>query len=586
MASPANPPSASSPQTWRPVKTSQLPKGLELLADGGVRCGGQLLPGHVGFSNVSFEGMEVSKSPGPHVKLQVATDDGEYRYRFKDGKWYEPTAAAMPSEAPKVEATPAPRTQRIKLGYLVRRYWKWGMFALTALVIVAVTLRIRRLSEERLSGTVSDAERKILDALRGSETSTREELDAVSQELDRTLAELTGLKSDFSSHRDQLAQEKAEQREKAEQQAKELPQQSARGSGTAAGDSTKSLISDLQDTQAKVARLKSEFADLQVRIAEEESLRGARIARDGYLEAQRQADELLRDHDELATEVKAWHETIPPLRTNHAGRKLASQEESVRFFVAEYDKRRSSPESVAALRSEIQQIADFIRDTLASGPVSPPTDLKERLSAKRTEIEALLTEYRDSRRQIMALIERSADSAEVTLEQAIQKLALEDAEQRARAVAAEVEDVNRRRDELESERAREAAEGRLAQEAEQAEHDENLAEAKSGKVHTALKFFFTPGYLQPCTNGVERTTKKQPISLSGLQAVGALNDSTQGIQKLYFVVCHDQDKDRPRWGTETNVEFIDSKEFERLRTAQDYLLRLGDVLVELELLSP
>jgi hypothetical protein len=186
----------------------------------------------------------------------------------------------------------------------------------------------------------------------------------------------------------------------------------------------------------------------------------------------------------------------------------------------------------------------------------------------------------------LALIERSTASAPETLNQAIQKLALDDAEKSTRVVAAEIEDVNRRRNELQAQRAKEAAEEKLAREVEQAEHDQKLAEAKSSKVRSSLRFFFTPGYLQPCANGVERTPHKKPISLSGLQAVGALDDSTKGLQKLYFVVCHGQDKDRPRWGTETNVEFIPSKEFERLRTAQNYLRRLGDALVELELLSP
>jgi hypothetical protein len=238
------------------------------------------------------------------------------------------------------------------------------------------------------------------------------------------------------------------------------------------------------------------------------------------------------------------------------------------------------------MRRQIQEIAEFIKTTLASGPVSPPTDLVERLAAKRAELDALLTEYRNSRRETLALVERSPAPAAETLNQAIQKLALEDAEERARAVAAAVVDVNRKRNELQAGRAREAAEEKLAREAEQAEHDANLAEAKRADVRSSLQFFFTPGYLQPGASGVHRTTKKQPISFSGLQAIGALQDSTQGLQKLYFVVCHDQDKDRPRWGTESNVEFIDRKEFERLQTAQEYLRRLGDALVELKLLAP
>jgi hypothetical protein len=71
-----------------------------------------------------------------------------------------------------------------------------------------------------------------------------------------------------------------------------------------------------------------------------------------------------------------------------------------------------------------------------------------------------------------------------------------------------------------------------------------------------------------------------------LRASGALEPTNHGIEKLLTIVTEFPSDDRQNWGFPRHVFRLSTPQVEKLSTAQDYLRRLGPVLVELELLDP
>ena len=117
------------------------------------------------------------------------------------------------------------------------------------------------------------------------------------------------------------------------------------------------------------------------------------------------------------------------------------------------------------------------------------------------------------------------------------------------------------------------------------------AEAQTAEVKTALRSFISPGRWE-VTPGfsfkLSSDTTPRPMSLSALQKAGCLEDSQKGIEKLWFAAACNHDKMRPRWPLLRNPEkaFQDEAKLKQVKTAQDYLIRLGPFLVELGLLQP
>jgi hypothetical protein len=120
------------------------------------------------------------------------------------------------------------------------------------------------------------------------------------------------------------------------------------------------------------------------------------------------------------------------------------------------------------------------------------------------------------------------------------------------------------------------------------------AEAQTAAVKAALAPFITPGMWQVGPGFGPRIisgTTPRPMSLSALQQSGCLEDSTHGLVRLWYVASSSYDKMRPRWpilGNPRNptMELQDPNKLNRVKTAQDYLNRLGPTMVELGILDP
>jgi len=93
----------------------------------------------------------------------------------------------------------------------------------------------------------------------------------------------------------------------------------------------------------------------------------------------------------------------------------------------------------------------------------------------------------------------------------------------------------------------------IADEKAKVERERLLKKAKTNEVKQALAPFLTPGYHQPARQSggavfMVRAVKKEPISLSKLQAIGGLEQTITGLQELAGVACNKDDDLRPRWG--------------------------------------
>lgn len=116
-----------------------------------------------------------------------------------------------------------------------------------------------------------------------------------------------------------------------------------------------------------------------------------------------------------------------------------------------------------------------------------------------------------------------------------------------------------------------------------AEKARKTALAQSSDVKEALKPFTTPGYHRWRASD---TMDRQPVSLKALQATGALDPSTQGLNKLLDIGLDKGDKERPRFGYPGSWNKMNPSQKEELKKIQGYLIDLGEVMVELGMLAP
>jgi len=125
---------------------------------------------------------------------------------------------------------------------------------------------------------------------------------------------------------------------------------------------------------------------------------------------------------------------------------------------------------------------------------------------------------------------------------------------------------------------------RVADQQEEARKIELRRKAQDPHIQGLLAPFTTPGYRQYRSTSPER----QPFSYTQLQSCGALAPTMTGLHRLAELGIADLYRERPRWkvrgGLQAWSKFPES--IEQIKEAQEALIELGPVLVELNLLSP
>ncbi len=69
-------------------------------------------------------------------------------------------------------------------------------------------------------------------------------------------------------------------------------------------------------------------------------------------------------------------------------------------------------------------------------------------------------------------------------------------------------------------------------------------------------------------------------------AGGALQPTVGGLHKLMKLGRDKKDEERPRWGYPQRINKLSSEQRDELKRAQEYLIDLGVVMVELGMLAP
>lgn len=111
-----------------------------------------------------------------------------------------------------------------------------------------------------------------------------------------------------------------------------------------------------------------------------------------------------------------------------------------------------------------------------------------------------------------------------------------------------------------------------------------IAEATSARVQDLLAPLFAVSYYQPRLPG--GTPQKGPISLSRLSVCGVFETNTAaGQASLLQILTAPDDKYRPRWQCPAHLDKLSMEQRDTLVEAQDYLVRLGPILVELGYLA-
>ena len=83
---------------------------------------------------------------------------------------------------------------------------------------------------------------------------------------------------------------------------------------------------------------------------------------------------------------------------------------------------------------------------------------------------------------------------------------------------------------------------------------------------------------------MSKTFDKQPMSLTALRSMGALDETTRGLEILARIGSH-RELDGPRWSYSPSPRTWTPDVHEQLKRAQDLLRRLGPTLKAEKMLS-
>ena len=341
------------------------------------------------------------------------------------------------------------------------------------------------------------------------------------------------------------------------------------------------------------------------------------------------ADDVTRLADECLSEIAAFDATVQPLLANDDGKKVAGDPVQLARFRAVVEKDRAGKDVAERLRAAATELAAPVRASHANAKdASNPSDLvTAELDRLATQLAGLKRVWEQDRRTVEAVVADAKRSKQPAAAHALDAAVRADAEAEALALATATEKERARvRAEMKDKQVREAGElerkveeakleklrstklaeagriqtdadittekGKDAVAAEKAklERERLLKKIQTPEVKQTLAPLLTPGYHQPFRYkagalGLERTAKKQPVSLSRLQEAGALEQTIKGLGELADITGSKDDDVRPRLKLPDYTQWWSTAQQEKIQKVQDLLLELGPTLVEEGLLA-
>lgn len=323
--------------------------------------------------------------------------------------------------------------------------------------------------------------------------------------------------------------------------------------------------------------------------------------------------------DELnaATALLAeWSSLVEPLKTNEQGKKLAADAPSIRQYQRLMAMERPTSAALESWRQELTAVGETVEQGSSESTLyAPAATVFERLSELATEVRRAGDQLRADTSLLKSLLRSTegvgpgsatlVEEIETELERTrLEELArqeelrseerqkwraeLDEAIRRTEAAARErdlaLEESKTAKLTGEAEAIRRATAQATADRAADAAYQSRVQEAMRAENLRQLDVFFAKDYLQPREFGTEgtRIAEPQPMSLTALKGMEALEGDEKGIKAFLWVVAGDW-TERTRWNMRTELTFphqLTAEQTSRIRAAQQLLRDFGDIYVD------
>lgn len=297
--------------------------------------------------------------------------------------------------------------------------------------------------------------------------------------------------------------------------------------------------------------------------------------RDEQLGALRQLDEAGGAVTEATTLIAAWDQEIAPLQDSPEGLAIAADSGLTRELGYLFSESRASLSELASWEQRLRDLRTTVNDTVSAGD-DQPIDVATLAELRRINEQAIAarsewTRALDGARAIVRTANADQGNGQpATLDGEMQRQL--DAE-----TISNLAEERQRQHDIAERRAEAAAEQKRLR-------DEVLSADNLAR----LAPFITPRYGRPYLSGaavrVRKEAEKQPISLTNLRSMGALEPTVDGLKTLARIGT-DKDLAEPRWTFPSEPGNWSADVQTLLEEAQRLLREHGELLVEARKLS-
>jgi hypothetical protein len=240
-------------------------------------------------------------------------------------------------------------------------------------------------------------------------------------------------------------------------------------------------------------------------------------------------------------------------------------------------------QKAAQLRSALTVLVSDSKVRVTEATVTPDSPTLETAMTKLDETEIAATQRNAAQKLDEAKLEAAKIEAEAKAKEIIAAAERDADEIRAKAKAAA--------DQQARDLALRAAESKVkdaeTQVAVQTAEDQKQKtllrkKAEDPQIQAKLAPFITPGYMQL----YQRSIDKKPLSYKEMKTFGALNPDANGLDRLVAIALSGNDRVRSRWNLNRKFYSLHPNDLEQVKEAQQLLVELGPVLVEMGLLQP
>ena len=369
------------------------------------------------------------------------------------------------------------------------------------------------------------------------------------------------------------------------------------------------------------ANIKEQLQELLVaRISLEEH---QQVARSKLHEVQAEYDSVAATLDSLQRRIDNWQESADGALDSELGKRIAAEPELLATFEAILARQRPSVDIARQLRTRLEELRAPLESAkqLKEGAYAPTELLVLRLAELKKQAEEAATVYSEHQGLLDTVLAKAPSiPSQTTLRAALVERKRQQDEEQARIITAELEKA---RKEITEQKAKDQADReRIIAKAEAERLDEETAlkaaaidketkkladgrktlddQAKAqqaraqlerdferdlGQIRSLLRPMLVEAKTQPGEyRKLERTTVTGPISLSRLRGSGALDNTTDGVKTLFMMFAV-SGHDREQGGFPRYQPGDMSSELDKAQTAQELLIKYGDLMVEKKMLA-